>query len=326
MRLFPALTMSLSLLLSVSCAEDSKTPVASDTNAVEEKKPKVALIMKSLANEFFVNMANGAEKHQAANTAKYDLLVNGIKNESDLAQQVNLVDQMINSRVDAIVIAPTDSKALVPALARAITAGIVVVNIDNRLDGAVLDEYNLQIPYVGPSNREGAKLAGDYVLRNRAPTTKIAILEGISSANNAIQRRLGFEDAVSEAGMTIVTSQSASWDQTKAAQITSAILSQHPDLNVILASNDNMALGAASAVKLVNLNQQVTIAGFDNISAIHPLIRAGTVAATVDQFGDKFAVFGIELALDALAGITNLADKQTPVELITIDELSAAEG
>ena len=77
-------------------------------------------------------------------------------------------------------------------------------------------------------------------------------------------------------------------------------------------------------MKLANLDQQVTIAGFDNISAIHPLIRAGSVAATVDQFGDRFAVFGIELALDALSGDKNLADKQTPVELITIDELGAA--
>ncbi len=323
MRLLSALTMSLSLMLCSSCADDTKTQTPGE-KGTEATKPTVALIMKSLANEFFVNMAKGAEKHQDANAEKYELLVNGIKNESDLAQQVNLVDQMINSRVDAIVIAPADSKALVPALARARAAGIVVVNIDNRLDSTVLGEYNLQIPYVGPSNRQGAKLAGDHVLKDRAQTTRVAILEGISSAHNAIQRRLGFEDAVREAGLTIVTSQSASWDQTKAAQITSAILSQHPDLDVILASNDNMALGAASAVKLANLDQQVTIAGFDNISAIHPLIRAGSVAATVDQFGDRFAVFGIELALDALSGDKNLADKQTPVELITIDELGAA--
>ncbi|HCI88970.1 MAG TPA: LacI family transcriptional regulator, partial [Gammaproteobacteria bacterium] len=74
--------------------------------------------MKSLANEFFVNMANGAEAHQLANADQYELVVNGIRNESDLAQQVALVDQMISSGVDAIVIAPADSRALVPALSR----------------------------------------------------------------------------------------------------------------------------------------------------------------------------------------------------------------
>jgi ribose transport system substrate-binding protein len=199
----------------------------------------------------------------------------------------------------------------------------VVVNIDNRLDAEVLADYSLKIPYVGPSNREGAKLVADHVLTNLGSDTTVAILEGISSAHNAIQRRMGFEDAVREAGMKVVTSQSASWDQTKAAQLTAAILSQHPDLDVILAANDNMALGAASAVKLADLERSVIIAGFDNISAIHPLIESGAVTATVDQFGGRFAVFGIELALNALEGNTKLVDRKTPVELITIAQLDA---
>ena len=74
-------------------------------------KPRVALIMKSLANEFFSTMAEGAKQHQAAHADSYDLIVNGIKNETDLAEQVNLVEQMIAQQVDAIVIAPADSKA-----------------------------------------------------------------------------------------------------------------------------------------------------------------------------------------------------------------------
>ena len=93
----------------------------------------IALVMKSLANEFFVNMADGAERHQIER-ADYELIINGIRNESDLAQQVALVDQMISRGVDAIVIAPADSQALVPALARASAAGIVIINIDNRLE------------------------------------------------------------------------------------------------------------------------------------------------------------------------------------------------
>ena len=90
--------------------------------------------MKSLANEFFVTMAAGAETHQRAHPLDYDLVVNGTKNESDLAQQVALVEQMIAMGVDAIVIAPADSRALVPALETRAAGGIVVVNIDNKLD------------------------------------------------------------------------------------------------------------------------------------------------------------------------------------------------
>ncbi|MFM7606828.1 MAG: substrate-binding domain-containing protein, partial [Prosthecobacter sp.] len=88
-------------------------------------KPKVALVMKSLANEFFQTMAEGAKKHQAAHAADYDLVVNGIKNETDLAEQVGLVEQMVAQGVQAIVIAPADSKALVTVLKRAKDAGVL---------------------------------------------------------------------------------------------------------------------------------------------------------------------------------------------------------
>jgi len=228
---------------------------------------------------------------------------------------------MINSGVDAIVIAPADSQALVPALARAAAAGIAVINIDNRLEPAVLADYSLQIPFIGPSNREGAKMVGDYALKDLDSGSKVAILEGISSAFNSIQRRSGFEDAVAAAGMEVSTLQSGDWDQTKAAQLTSAILAQNPDLDVILAANDNMALGAASAVGLAALDHKVVIAGFDNITAIHPLIKSGAVIATVDQFGDQLAVFGIEYALDVLNNATIPEDKETPLELVTAASL-----
>ena len=96
------------------------------------------LIMKSLANEFFSTMAAGAEAHHSEHADQYELLVNGIKDESDLGRQVAFVDEMVAAGVDAIVIAPADSKALVPALRKAMKAGVVVVNIDNRLDSESL--------------------------------------------------------------------------------------------------------------------------------------------------------------------------------------------
>src|SRR6267378_3282440 len=118
------------LLLGFGCNQADKKPADKPAPG----KPRIALVMKSLANEFFSTMAEGAKKHQAANATTYDLIVNGIKNETDLAEQVNLVEQMIARQVNAIVIAPADSKALVTVLKRAQDAGILVVNIDNKLD------------------------------------------------------------------------------------------------------------------------------------------------------------------------------------------------
>ena len=286
----------------------------------DKPPPKVALIMKSLANEFFVNMQRAAEAHQVENAQAYTLIANGIKNESDLAQQVALVDHMIARGVDAIVIAPADSRALVPALVRAIEAGIHVVNIDNRLQAEVMAEYGVQIPYIGPSNRQGARLVAEHVLARHQPGSEVFILEGIPTAYNAVQRKTGFEEAIAAAEMTLIASQSALWDQTRAAEITSAVLSRYPDVRVILAANDNMALGAASAVGLTN-RSDISIAGFDNISAVHPLIREGRIHATVEQYGARFAIFGIEFALEMMAGNTQLVDRTTAVKLVTLADL-----
>lgn len=306
------IVLAMGLLLIAGCGSSESNDGRSD-----DAKPKVALIMKSLANEFFVTMASAAEVHQQQNQDAYELIVNGIKNESDLAQQVALVDQMIGIGVDAIVIAPADSKALVPALARARAKGIHVVNIDNRLDHGVLAEYDLVIPFIGPNNRKGARDAANFALEQLPKGANVVILEGVTTAQNAIERRMGFEDAVAANGANLVTKQSAVWDQTKAAEVTAAILVRHPDVNLILAANDNMALGAASAVSFAELASDVSIVGFDNISAINPLLRDGRVLATVEQFGDQFAVNGIELALDMINGQSELVDRETPLEVVS---------
>ena len=312
--------LALALFASAACSTEGEGG-DDDTRG----KPAIALVMKSLANEFFVTMADAAKAHQGQHEGRYDLIVNGIKNESDLAAQVALVEQMMGLAVDAIVIAPADSKALVPVLARARAAGIQVVNIDNRLDADVLAEYDLAIPFIGPDNRKGARDVADFVLGGLAKGANVVILEGVTSAHNAIERRRGFEDAIAATGANLVTMQSAAWDQTKAAEVTAAILVAHPETQVILAANDNMALGAASAVGFAGLGHDVTVVGFDNISAVHPLLEDGSIAATVEQYGDQFAVNGIELALDMVGGQAALTDRETPIAVVTAEDLPAQE-
>ena len=309
---FVLVVLATSLLFIAGCGSNE-----SDDGQSSDAKPKVALIMKSLANEFFVTMASAAERHQEQHQDAYELIVNGIKNESDLAQQVALVDQMIGVGVEAIVIAPADSKALVPALARARENGIHVVNIDNRLDGGVLAEYDLVIPFIGPNNRKGARDAATFALEQLPEGANVVILEGVTTAQNAIERRMGFEDAVAANGANLLTKQSAVWDQTKAAEVTAAILVRHPDVQLILAANDNMALGAASAVTFADLDQDISIVGFDNISAVHQLLLDGRVLATVEQYGDQFAVNGIELALEMIDGQSDLVDRETPLVVVS---------
>lgn len=308
----------LSLCLIILLAGCNQNSASNDGS-----KPRVALIVKSLANEFFSTMAKGAESHQLEHADDYDLIINGIKDERDLSRQVALVEEMVASGVDAIVIAPADSKALVPVLRRAKQAGIVVVNIDNQLDQEVLKQEGIMIPFVGPDNLAGAKKVGDHLAKSLKGTSKkVAVLEGIRTSFNAQQRLEGFKAAMEEAGITIVDSQSAEWEMSKANTITSSMLSEHPEITAILAANDSMALGAIAAVKSAGRSGDVQIVGFDNITAIQAAIREGKVLATADQHGDQLAVFGIETALKEINGDGVGENFETPVDLVTAETLS----
>ncbi|AOI65607.1 LacI family transcriptional regulator [Burkholderia territorii] len=284
-------------------------------------KPKVALVMKSLANEFFLTMENGAKEYQKHNAGQFDLITNGIKDETDTANQIRIVEQMIVSKVDAIVLAPADSKALVPVVKKAVDAGIIVVNIDNRLDPDVLKSKNLNVPFVGPDNRKGARKIGDYLAKRLKAGDQVGIIEGVSTTTNAQQRTAGFQDAMKAGGMKVVSVQSGEWEIDKGNAVASAMLNEYPNLRALLCGNDNMAIGAVSAVRAAGKQGKVLVVGYDNINAIKPMLKDGRVVATADQYAAKQAVFGIDTALKAIAEHRKQADMtgvvETPVDLVT---------
>ncbi|WP_337176759.1 sugar ABC transporter substrate-binding protein [Paludisphaera sp.] len=312
---------ALALLLLAGCGGGESAPGAAPGSASSPApatpgKPRIALVMKSLANEFFSVMAEGARKYQSEHADEFDLLVNGIKDERDIARQVALMEDMIGQKVDAIVIAPADSKALVSVCRRAQEAGIAVVNIDNKLDDAVLAEQGVKIPFVGPDNRAGAKLVGDYVAGKLQPGDPVAIVEGLKTAFNGQQRLLGFQDSAKAADLKVVDSQSAQWEIAQANRVASAMLSEHPEIKALLCCNDSMALGALAAVKSAGRSGQVHIVGYDGIAAVRQAIQDGTILATVDQHADQLAVFGLQYALDLVARKETPADRTTPVDLV----------
>jgi ribose transport system substrate-binding protein len=288
--------------------------------ADDAKKPTVALVMKSLANEFFLTMEDGAKVYQKEHSADFDLISNGIKNESDTAAQIDIVNQMIVKKVDALVIAPADSKALASVLKKAMDAGIKVVNIDNQLDADVLKSKGMEVPFVGPNNRKGAKLVGDYLAKQLTAGDEVGIIEGVPTTTNAQQRTAGFKDAMDAAQMKIVSTQSGNWEIDKGNAVASAMLNEYPNLKALLAGNDSMALGAVSAVRAAGKAGKVQVVGYDNINAIKPMLKDGRILATADQFAARQAVFGIDTALKMVKGekleITN-GVIETPVELVT---------
>lgn len=280
-------------------------------------KPKVGLVMKSLANEFFKNMTEGAIAHEKKR-GDFELKAVGMQSETDFDAQTAAVENFITQKYDVIVIAPADSRAMVAPVAKALKAGITVVNFDVALDAAALKKAGLDLAFVGPDNRAGAKMAGDELAKAIGPGAKIAIIEGNPGADNATQRKLGFEEAAKAGKLKIVTSQTAHWETEEANAVFTNILTANPDLQGVMVANDSMAVGVAKAIDAAGKTGKIKVVGFDNIPAIRPLIKQGKVLATVDQFGSEMAANAIDY------GIKSRKDKQplkgwvkTPIELVT---------
>jgi len=279
--------------------------------------PHIALVMKSLANEFFLTMEHEARAHQKSSDTAYQLTANGIRNETDVSGQVRIIENMIAQDVDALIVAPADSRALIPVCANAIQQGIVVINIDNRFDQQTLAAKSLQIPFVGPDNRKGAQMVGSYLAEYLEAGDGVAVIEGIPTAHNSQERKAGFIEVFHQKALDILTIRSAEWDMEKANIVVAALINEYPDVKGIACANDSMALGAVAALKAAGKLDSVYVVGFDNISAVQEMLKTGQILATADQFGGRIAVNGIEYALEILKTGAHKADQETPVELIT---------
>jgi ribose transport system substrate-binding protein len=284
--------------------------------AFAEDKPMVGLVMKSLANGYFQNMMAGAEAH-AAKRGDYELRAVGMQNETDFESQINAVETFTTQGVDVIVIAPADSRAMVGPIKKAIDAGITVVNFDVALDATAKEVAGLELAFVGPDNRGGAKLAGDALGKALGKGGKVVIIEGNPSADNANERRMGFEDSIAEFGLELIDSRTAHWETEEANSVFSTMLTAHPEIQGVMAANDSMALGVVRALEAAG-RKELLVVGFENIPAVAPMIADGRMLATVDQFGADMAANSINLGLAVVAGEPALEGWfKTPVTLVT---------
>jgi len=286
-----------------------------------DEKPKVGLVMKSLANEFFKDMTEGAIAYEKKR-GDFVLKTVGMKDETDFDAQIMAVESFITQKMDVIVLAPADSKAMVAPVLKAVKAGVTVINFDVALDAAAKKKAGLDLAFVGPDNRGGAKLAGDALAKKLGPGAKIVIIEGNPGADNAKERKAGFMDSVKDGKLNVVTSRTAHWETEEANQVFTNILTAHPDIKGVMAANDSMALGVVKAIDAAGQGGKILVVGFDNVPAIRPLIKSGKVLATVDQFGSEMAANAIDLGIKARKeGKTLKGWIKTPVELVTAENV-----
>jgi ABC-type sugar transport system substrate-binding protein len=282
---------------------------------------KVALVMKALSNPFFLKMESGA-KH-FAREENIPLEVFGVERETDVERQIGIVENLISRGYGAIVIAPSDSRKLVPICKKALEKNVVVINIDNPLHAETLKKHGVTIPFVGSDNRVGAAMVGNYIKRKLQGRGNVIVIEGIRGVENAELRKIGFiESLTSDSQIKIVSAESANWHTDEAFALAMRLLKTHPDVAAILCANDNMALGVLQAIDLLELSGKVLVAGYDNIEAVRDEMQNGRIHATAEQHPELMGQFGVELARKGLLGEKLPQHVSTPIDLITYEDFN----
>jgi len=290
--------------------------------ALAADKPVVGLVMKSLANEFFKTMEEGARKF-AAEDGTFELIPVGMNSETDIDTQVAAMENFVVKKVDLIVVAPADSVGMVTSVKKAIDAGITVVNFDVTLDKQALKKAGLpeDFLFVGPDNAVGAEMVGDHLGETLGKGAKVIIIEGNPGADNAKQRKEGFMRSVDKFGLKLLDSKTAHWETEEANTLMTNLLTKYPDVQGIMCANDSMALGVEKAIAAAGKTGKIQIVGFDNIGAIQILIKDGKMLATIDQFGPEMAANAIKVGMKIMKGEKLSGWQKTPVKLITKKDL-----
>jgi ribose transport system substrate-binding protein len=194
-----------------------------------------------------------------------------------------------------------------------------VINLDTALDGELVADSGLSpVPFIGTNNYDGAWIAGEYALEVTGGTGQVAILTGIAGQQNAADRRNGFFDAV-DGQLEVVAEASADWEVEKGYNAAQNIIQANPDLVLIFASNDNMALGALRAVE--EAGKDIIVIGYDAIGEALNSVKADGLAGTVAQFPAEMGIQGVQAAMTLIGGGTMPDYTYTETRLITKDNV-----
>jgi galactofuranose transport system substrate-binding protein len=209
------------------------------------------------------------------------------------AKQVADVNSMIAQGVDLIFLAPREEKPLIPAIMAAKAANIPVILLDRNVDQALASAGEDYVTFIGSNFIEEGKRVADWLVANAGGKSKIIELEGTTGSSPANDRKKGFDDVIAaSAGFTLLASQTGDFARDKGRQVAETLLQAHPDADIIYAHNDEMAIGAISAIEAAGkvAGKDIMILSIDGGREIVQLIIDGKVAAACEcspKFGPK---------------------------------------
>lgn len=303
--LWTILLVVLMVISLVGCSTTQPNVEKKDT-AQTPGKLTVGFSVSTLNNPFFVTLKDGAEK--AAKDAGVDLIV--LDARDNTAKQISDIEDLIQKKVSVILINPTDSAAVATAVESANKANIPVITVDRASNGGKV------VSHIASDNVKGGSMAAEYILKTLGNKGNLVELQGIAGTSAARDRGQGFHNVVDgKEGVKVVASQPADFDRAKGLKVMENILQGNKNIQAVFAHNDEMALGALSAIQAVGKN--ILVVGFDATDDAIKAVKEGKMAATVAQKPDLIGKTALETAVKVAKGEKVDASIPVALELIT---------
>ena len=286
-------------------------------STASDAPPRVAFVMKTLNHPFFLDMQRGAE--QAAAAAKVELVVQAAEREIDVEKQVQIIENLLQTGIRALIVTPSGSREIAAAIAKANRAGVPVIVVDTRVDPKAAADNNLALEsFIGSDNYDGGRIAGEYLAKATAGKARVAVLEGIPGHETGDSRLRGFRDALAKhPGITIVASQPANWERDQGFTVFQNMLQAHADLDAVFACSDLMALGAIEAIAAAGRAGRIRVVGFDALDDARKAIADGRMEASVAQSPSDMGRLAVESAARVLRGEKVDPDQKVAISLVT---------
>lgn len=268
----------------------SSTSQKNSSASTTQGKPKVGVVFKAISDEYWQIMKAGAEA--AGKKYDVDVQVVGPADETQVMQQVSMIEDDITQNVSALAVAPSQPATVLPAFEKAKQAHIPVVLIDSDAN------FSDKVSFVGTGNLAAGKQAGEYIASKLQKGDKVAIIRGALGDNTHDERTNGAEEALKAAGMNVVAVQPADSDRSKALSVMQNILQTQHDIKAVYGTSDEMALGALRALQAVH--SKALVVGFNGSSNALDSIKAGNMTASIAQDPYKIGYLGVEAAVKAM--------------------------
>jgi len=305
----------LSFPFFVSCGGGKKA-----TEAGGSKTYKLAVIPKGTTHEFWKAVHAGAAK--AAQELGVEIFWKGPQKEDDRAQQITVVEDFISRRVDGIVLAPLDDRALMRSVDEAMAEGIPVVIMDSNLQG---DNY---LSFVATDNYQGGVIAAHRLAEVLGKRGKIFLIRYLEGSASTTFREQGFLETMEKdypEMELLVKDQFAGTTTESAYQLTENLLSRYPQVEGIFAPNESSTFGALRALQHFGLAGKVKLVGFDSSSKLIQALASNEIQGLVLQDPMKMGYLAVKAVVDHLQGKPVARRIDTGVNLATPENMNNPE-